>query len=349
MKKKLLILSNIPTPYQLDFIAALKQNFSVLAIFLNTKEENRDWKLTFLKNVIILNFYSRIKGWKKIKTNLIKFKPDFVIVGGYTLPLSLMLKFYCYINRIEYFYWLEKPLPNLRFKKFIRSIIWSITLPYSKGILCIGSSALNVYKKYSDNYLNLPYSINVNKYKKKKLSVETKKIIKFIYVGQYIKRKGIHELLMAFSEIDENKASLSLVGSGELSWLVDQYAKKFKQIENIGFINPANLRELYSKYDALIMPSNHDGWGVVIAEAMASGLAIIGTKNAGAFEDLVLTKGCGLVCNVEKESIILAIKKYIQNKKLLQMHSKNALKFIYKSNARSQNAANILSNFLLKK
>jgi glycosyltransferase involved in cell wall biosynthesis len=75
---------------------------------------------------------------------------------------------------------------------------------------------------------------------------------------------------------------------------------------------------LYSKYDVLIIPSNHDGWAVVVAEAMASGLAIIGTKKTGAFEDLVLKNDCGLTCKVNKVSIISAVEKYIENVKMLQ-------------------------------
>ncbi len=348
MKKKLLILSNIPTPYQLDFIDALKVNFSVLSVFLNAKEENRDWKLSSLKNVIILNFSSRIQAWHKMKNILLKFRPDFVVVGGYTLPLSLLLKFYCYFRRIEYFYWLEKPLPSPIFKKFVRSAIWAITLPHSKGILCIGSRALKIYKKYSNNLLNLPYSINLSKYQEKKVFIGAGNKVKFLYVGQYIERKGISELLQAFSEIDETKAQLALVGSGKLNYLVDEYAKKFKQIENIGFVNPPRLYKLYSKYDVLIIPSNHDGWAVVVAEAMASGLAIIGTETTGAFEDLVLKNDCGQTCKVNKDSIISVAKKYVENISMLHKHSKNAIKAIYKSSANSKNAANALTNFLLR-
>ena len=348
MKKKLLILSNIPTPYQLDFIDALKVNFSVLSIFLNAKEENRDWKLSSLKNVIILNFSSRIQAWHKMKHILLKFRPDFVVVGGYTLPLSLLLKFYCYLRRIEYFYWLEKPLPSSIFKRVVRSVIWAITLPHSKGILCIGSRALKIYKKYSNNLLNLPYSINLSKYQEKKVFISAGNKVKFLYVGQYIERKGISELLQAFSEIDETKAQLALVGSGKLNYLVDEYAKKFKQIENIGFVNPQSLYKLYSKYDVLIIPSNHDGWAVVVAEAMASGLAIIGTETTGAFEDLVLKNDCGQTCKVNKDSIISVAKKYVENISMLHKHSKNAIKAIYKSSANSKNAANALTNFLLR-
>ena len=348
MKKKLLILSNIPTPYQLDFIDALKVNFSVLAIFLNAKEENRDWKLSPLKNVIILNFSCRIQAWHKMKNILLKFRPDFVIVGGYTLPLSLLLKSYCYFRRIEYFYWLEKPLPSSIFKRFVRSAIWAITLPHSKGILCIGSRALKIYRQYSNNLLNLPYSIKLSKYQEKKVFIGPGNKVKFLYVGQYIERKGIYELLQAFSETDEKKAQLSLVGSGELHYLVDEYAKKFKQIENIGFVNPPELYALYSKYDVLIIPSNHDGWAVVVAEAMASGLAIIGTEKTGAFEDLVLKNDCGLTCKVNKVSIISAVEKYIENVKMLHKHSKNAITTIHKSSASSKNAANALANFLLR-
>jgi glycosyltransferase involved in cell wall biosynthesis len=37
----------------------------------------------------------------------------------------------------------------------------------------------------------------------------------------------------------------------------------------------------------LVMPSRYDGWGLVIPEAMSSGLPVIGSTNAGATLDLV--------------------------------------------------------------
>ena len=39
----------------------------------------------------------------------------------------------------------------------------------------------------------------------------------------------------------------------------------------------SDIPSFLTEYDVFILPSKHDGWGVVIAAAMAAGLFILGT------------------------------------------------------------------------
>src|SRR2546426_2500281 len=81
------------------------------------------------------------------------------------------------------------------------------------------------------------------------------------------------------------------------------------------FFNDTATTEIYtlSLHDALpiyflVMPSRYDGWGLVIPEAMASGVPVLGSTEAGATLDLVrerseehtseLQSPCNLVCRL---------------------------------------------------
>jgi glycosyltransferase involved in cell wall biosynthesis len=343
--KRILFLSNLPTPYQIDFLEELSALTDIRAVFLYSSEANRDWTLRSHSWMNVLNKNDLGSKWKDLLLELSEFKPDCVIVGGYKLPLANRIKLYCWKNAVQYFYWLEKPLPRGGIRAFIRSIIWRITLPYSAGVLSIGSEAEKIYRLYSPLTFNLPYSINASRYPRKAKLVPDLPL-RCLFVGQYIHRKGVNELLRAFEVIDPNKASISLAGSGELLPLVQKYVASFPHIFNLGFVEPESLVSIFSDYDVLVLPSRHDGWAVVVAEALASGIPVIGTKMTGAFVDLVVPNGCGRECAVDAKSIRELIEFYAQNPESVLREGLLGRKALLESRAESGNAARSLLNFL---
>jgi glycosyltransferase involved in cell wall biosynthesis len=54
-----------------------------------------------------------------------------------------------------------------------------------------------------------------------------------------------------------------------------------------GFVHREDLPAFYALAEALIFPTHTDPWGLVVNEAMASGLPIITTSVAGCAADLV--------------------------------------------------------------
>ena len=54
-----------------------------------------------------------------------------------------------------------------------------------------------------------------------------------------------------------------------------------------GFVQPADLPGLYAAADVFVLPSRHDGWGLVVNEALGAGLPIVVSDRVGAGRDLV--------------------------------------------------------------
>ena len=54
-----------------------------------------------------------------------------------------------------------------------------------------------------------------------------------------------------------------------------------------GFLQEKDLIDYYVNANAFIQPSLQDQWGLVVNEAMASGLAILASRNLGCFSDLI--------------------------------------------------------------
>ena len=66
----------------------------------------------------------------------------------------------------------------------------------------------------------------------------------------------------------------------------------------MGFLDQKKLTNVLSKKQVLILPSIREGWGVVVNEAMASGLALILNKNMEITKDFFINKFHGLIINI---------------------------------------------------
>src|SRR5262249_28079426 len=113
----------------------------------------------------------------------------------------------------------------------------------------------------------------------------------FLFCGQMIERKGIDVLLLAFERLiaDGIEARLMLVGrEAELpKHLASIGPQARSKIEFCGFQAPEALPRYFSRGDVFVLPSRHDGWGVVINQALAAGMPVISTDSVGAALDLV--------------------------------------------------------------
>lgn len=120
--------------------------------------------------------------------------------------------------------------------------------------------------------------------------------VRLVFVGSLVERKGISHLIEAFRSVrDQFDAAgvaliLDIYGSGALPSGVDvPLGVTFK-----GLIPFGEAQAVISQYDALVLPSLHDGWGVVVNEALLQGIPAIVSDAVGA-QAPVLKAGAGAV------------------------------------------------------
>lgn len=122
----------------------------------------------------------------------------------------------------------------------------------------------------------------------------------FLYVGQFIPRKGIRQLLDAWTEFERdssNRGTLVLVGEGPLSdQLYQQTARRnLQRVRFLGRVEYDNLATVYAVSDILVMPTLEDNWSLVVPEAMACGLPVLCSKYNGCWPELVKKEENGWV------------------------------------------------------
>jgi glycosyltransferase involved in cell wall biosynthesis len=122
----------------------------------------------------------------------------------------------------------------------------------------------------------------------------------FLYVGRYAPEKGIDILAEAYLNYRQSVSDpweLHCVGAGQA--IPDRL--KNSTIKHHAFIQPEEMPLFMSQQGCLVLPSLYEPWGLVIHEAVASGLPVICSSVCGAAEHLVLNGQNGII--IEPHSI----------------------------------------------
>jgi glycosyltransferase involved in cell wall biosynthesis len=104
-----------------------------------------------------------------------------------------------------------------------------------------------------------------------------------LFVGGISVRKGVSYLLQAFQQLRCKRLRLTLVGavSQEFKNTISQL-RDHAQIDVAGSVPQKRLREIMSASHVMVLPSVEDGFGLVLAQAMACGCPVIASQNTGA-------------------------------------------------------------------
>lgn len=136
--------------------------------------------------------------------------------------------------------------------------------------------------------------------------------LKILFVGSMSQRKGLADVFKAMKSFKKQRVSLSVLGQPSLP--KEFYRKQYSEF--IYFPPCANneVRKIMSMHDVLILPSIIEGRALVQQEALACGLPIIVTPNAGA-EDLIETGVTGHLIPIRSpEKIREKIEWFLENK-----------------------------------
>lgn len=105
--------------------------------------------------------------------------------------------------------------------------------------------------------------------------------LRVLCVAQWVPRKGILDLVEAWTQRGRTGAVLELVGETDAD---PDYAARVRGAIEVaprgsivvsGRVDDATLGEAYASADVFALPSHYEGYGIVYAEALASGLPVI--------------------------------------------------------------------------
>lgn len=108
----------------------------------------------------------------------------------------------------------------------------------------------------------------------------------FLFVGRYVEQKSLPTLVKAYAayrRMVSDPWGLTCCGEGPDAGVL----AGVDGLVNAGFTQPSDLPRVFASHGAFVIASHFEPWGVVIAEAAASGLPVVCTSACGAGIDLV--------------------------------------------------------------
>ena len=178
----------------------------------------------------------------------------------------------------------------------------------------------------AENCVHLaPYGVNIEDFKPKKEFKRNEKM-RFLFVGSFSQRKGISYLLQAFKELEDagENVSLTMAGRGIMDYeLVKSY--KLKCLETHINLPIEKLVELMQESDVFVFPSICEGFGLVLVQAMATGLPLITTYNTSGPDFIEEGKDGFLIEAQDVEAIKNKVKYFLQNPEEVKRMGQNAI------------------------
>ncbi len=157
-----------------------------------------------------------------------------------------------------------------------------------------------------------------------RLDIERKtRPLSVAWAGSFSLGKGAHHLLEAWRRLAPKSAAiLNVYGQVNLS---DRFLEsKMEAVVFHGSVPRTTLFKAYEDADVLVFPTLSDGFGMVVAEAMAHGLPVITTDQAGAA--VLVTADNGLIVPAaDPKSLADALRWCLDNRDRLQAMRFHAL------------------------
>ena len=305
-RKNLLFITNIPSPYRIDFYNELSKYHNVTVLFeakrvaginFNWKEDEIQFNAIFLKEG---NIEERKVDWSIFHhlTDLKKY--DRIILTSYSYATETAALLYLKFKSVPYFYEIDGAMPNFHenpVKRLIKQFFLS-------GAKCYFSSSkmTDEYIRYyagkkavihrypftslkkADLLPNVPSEAEKAALKKQ-LGITESQVV--LAVGQFIHRKGFDILLKAAKQVDQAVGIYIVGGKPTPEYLRMQAEMKLSHVHFEGFKSKEELALYFKAVDLFVLPTREDIWGLVINEAMGYGLPVITTNRCVAGLELL--------------------------------------------------------------
>lgn len=145
-----------------------------------------------------------------------------------------------------------------------------------------------------DKVRTIPYGVDLTKFSPSARPDQAN--FSVVFVGRVTLQKGIPYLLDGFKRLSHPGKRLRIVGPYDKDFVRELYRRKLVPpgTEFLGAVPQPRLNQIFSTSDVLVLPSVQDGFGMVMAQAMACGCPVIASTNTGA-ADLISHRNDGFI------------------------------------------------------
>ena len=305
------LLTNFIAPYRVPLLECLQRRVGELRVFLSTRmEPDRPWrpewgdlKVVVQRTITLTRHLRRPGGIRQqlyihlpydTLPQLLRYCPEIVISGEMGARSFQAALYRLFRPRSRLLLWATLSEHTERNWGAGRRILRRFILRQADGVLVNGHSGARYVTGLVAGsrafIINQP--VDTALYADTPLARSPAEAWRLIYSGRLIAQKGVLELQRALATWAERhpQRSVEIVWAGNgaaaaelaAAALPDNLRQSFT-----GHVDYAELARLYATCGALILPTHFDEWGLVVNEAMASGLPVLGSIYSQAVEEMV--------------------------------------------------------------
>ena len=232
------------------------------------------------------------------------FSPEIIFILQKMLKVTVPIVFTCHYDPLNHSTLAGKLLGGF-YNKFIGTKILNCVTQIVSVSNYEANNITNISK--CSNIIVIPHGVEVVDVSKAK---RQKDFIKLLYVGYLLDYKGVQYIIDCLYELiyvrKIHNIRLTIVGEGQYKKRLLSRSTKLKVSDYITwkqFLPPSKVMSEMKNSDIFLLLSKSEGYGIVVAEALAMGTPSIVTKGT-ALEEFINEPGCfGINCPPEPKKL----------------------------------------------
>ncbi len=180
-------------------------------------------------------------------------------------------------------------------KKIYFNLVQRFVLSFADNVLAVSIGDLKAFRKICPKAELLENGVELSGFRAGKKTGGA-----FLFVGRFSKNKKVENLLRAFAELGAKSKFRLIVAGTDWEHLLSSYKKTTQRLgigEKVEFVlNPSHeaLKKVYSSSEFFVSASEHEGFGLSLVEAMASGCIPVVQANE-SFSNIVQDGKSGII------------------------------------------------------
>ena len=323
--KRVLFITNYPSPYRVNFYDELGKNIDVTVLFADRVEKKvtRDaaWYEESRGGFRMVQLKKRIATFRGRDlcadvTEWVKKDFDAIVVCGYSSPTAVLAMAYMRLHKNPFYMEVDGGLirPDSRLKYLIKKFL--VTLPNAwissgrfttKYLTHYGADESKIaYYPFSSLWeRDIPAAVPTQAEKqalRRKLGITEKKMV--ISVSRFIASKRLDMLIRSGAALGRDVGVYIIGGEPTEEYLQIRKELGADNVHFVGFTKKDRLAEYYRAADLFALPTRTDVWGLVINESMAYGLPVITTDRCVAGLELIESGKNGQIIPVDDQDAL---------------------------------------------
>ncbi len=324
------LLTNFVPPYRVPVFQELASRVAAFRVLISTKmEADRFWKPDFggldvrvQRNFTISVPWNHPSGFNETifvhfpydtLAQLTRFRPDVLISAEFGFRTLSALIYRHLFRRCRLVVWATISEETEAQRWFVRTALRHIMVRSADAIMTNGRSGIRYLERFqgpSNKLFAVPQTTDVGSFASVAPVRTGAAAHRLIYAGRLVVRKQVAQFIGILGEWclghPERTIEFWVAGDGPERLAVEQAPTPANLlVKMLGNIPYGELPGTYEQSGALVLPTLADEWGLVVNEALAAGLPVLGSLYSQAVQDMVEDGRNGWTYSIDNKPQVL--------------------------------------------